>query len=234
MKWMLNSPQNPLIQDELRSGRDRTKSKYSVVANKAILGLYHVRRHERADYPGATALSRGWSATSIWRRPLPTSPGPPRPGQSTAVACCPSSSRRALSGMRACCWKNSLMAASTSHSPACACPAGRTLSTTTAEKELYDLTADPFQLTNLANRPEHAAMQDTLEAKMRALLTGDPRPTASYIDSPPGCLAPSPARSGRGQATGRESRSFPTNVSPGCQTPTSGRAFATALLLYML
>lgn len=52
------------------------------------------------------------------------------------------------------------------------------------EKELYDLTADPFQLTNLANRPEHAAMQDTLEAKMRALLTGDPRPTATFTSTP--------------------------------------------------
>ncbi len=52
------------------------------------------------------------------------------------------------------------------------------------EEELYDLTADPFQLTNVAGRPEYAAQQDLLEAKMRALLNGDPRPTPTFTSTP--------------------------------------------------
>ena len=60
------------------------------------------------------------------------------------------------------------------------------------EEELYDLTADPFQLTNVAARPEQAAMKATLAAKMRALLSGDPRPTPTLTSTPTSTNTPTP------------------------------------------
>jgi arylsulfatase A-like enzyme len=41
---------------------------------------------------------------------------------------------------------------------------------TTGERELYDLIADPYELQNLAGRPEYAAEQARLAEKLRRLL----------------------------------------------------------------
>lgn len=52
------------------------------------------------------------------------------------------------------------------------------------EKELYDLTADPYQLSNRANQPAYQAKQAQLKARLEALLDSDPRPTATPSATP--------------------------------------------------
>lgn len=47
------------------------------------------------------------------------------------------------------------------------------------EKELYDLTADPYQLENQANKPAYVAKQAELKARMEALLAGEHPPVAT-------------------------------------------------------
>ena len=42
------------------------------------------------------------------------------------------------------------------------------------DKELYDLHADPYELQNLADRPEYEAMQTQLAQRLRALRTSQP------------------------------------------------------------
>lgn len=42
------------------------------------------------------------------------------------------------------------------------------------DKELYDLNTDPYELQNLANRPEYEAMQTELAQRLRALRTSQP------------------------------------------------------------
>jgi choline-sulfatase len=39
--------------------------------------------------------------------------------------------------------------------------------------ELYNLSNDPLELTNLAHHPEHKATREKLEAELSALLSGD-------------------------------------------------------------
>jgi arylsulfatase A-like enzyme len=43
---------------------------------------------------------------------------------------------------------------------------------TNGDKELYDLSRDPYQLTNLANAPAHAAQQQYLAQRLQALKSG--------------------------------------------------------------
>lgn len=47
------------------------------------------------------------------------------------------------------------------------------------EKELYDLTADPYELNNIANRPEYAAIQSQLAQQLQGLLSGTPVPVST-------------------------------------------------------
>jgi hypothetical protein len=51
----------------------------------------------------------------------------------------------------------------------------------TGERELYDLTNDPFELTNLAGQGDYAAQQNVLAARLVELLAENPvrRPTPS-------------------------------------------------------
>ena len=87
------------------------------------------------------------------------------------------------------------------------------------EQELYDLAADPYQLTNLAGRPEHAAMQATLEVKMRALLSGDPRPTPTLTSTPTPTDTGTPTPTDTGTPTPTETGT-PTPTDTGTPTPT--------------
>ena len=52
------------------------------------------------------------------------------------------------------------------------------------EEEMYDLTADPYQLDNVAYDPVYAGMKHLLLAKMNQLIDGAPRPTATPTVTP--------------------------------------------------
>ncbi len=47
------------------------------------------------------------------------------------------------------------------------------------EEEMYDLSADPYQLDNVAYHPDYAEIKRLLIARMDALINGGPRPTAT-------------------------------------------------------
>jgi arylsulfatase A-like enzyme len=58
---------------------------------------------------------------------------------------------------------------------------------TTGEKELYDLTADPSELTNLASDPAHASLQSQLATQLGELLA-PPEPDTTILSGPVGSL----------------------------------------------
>ncbi len=87
------------------------------------------------------------------------------------------------------------------------------------EKELYNLTADPFQLTNVVNLPEYAAQKALLEAKMRSLLTGDPRPTPTFTTTPTPTDTATPTPTDTATATPTETTT-PTPTNTATATPT--------------
>jgi arylsulfatase A-like enzyme len=51
-------------------------------------------------------------------------------------------------------------------------------------EELYDLAADPWELTNLAGRPEHAGALNELKGRLLdwSIGTEDPQPVPLYYD----------------------------------------------------
>ncbi len=60
------------------------------------------------------------------------------------------------------------------------------------EEEMYNMSADPYQLTNLAYMPEYGEMKHLLISKMSALIQREPRPTATPTITPTPTDTPTP------------------------------------------
>lgn len=83
------------------------------------------------------------------------------------------------------------------------------------EEEMYDLTNDPYQLENLAYRPEYTEMKRLLIAKMNSLISGDPRPTPTFTPTATPTDTATPTVTPTSTPT-----STPTNTATPTSTPT--------------
>jgi arylsulfatase A-like enzyme len=64
----------------------------------------------------------------------------------------------------------------------------------TGETELYDLTADPYELTNLAGRADQAALVEQLGRRLDDLVAAPAEPRTTVSSGPRGTVSPGPVR----------------------------------------
>ncbi|MBP6786412.1 MAG: sulfatase-like hydrolase/transferase, partial [Candidatus Promineofilum sp.] len=83
------------------------------------------------------------------------------------------------------------------------------------EEELYDLSADNYQLDNVASLPAYDAIKRLLIAKMNALINGDPRPTPTATHT----LTPTPTHTPTQTATPTNTPTSTSTATP-TETPT--------------
>ena len=87
------------------------------------------------------------------------------------------------------------------------------------EEEMYDLTADPYQLDNVAYDPVYAGMKHLLIAKMNQLIDGAPRPTATPTATPTPTNTATPTPTGTATPTPTDTAT-PTPTNTATPTPT--------------
>lgn len=92
------------------------------------------------------------------------------------------------------------------------------------EKELYDLTADPYQLENQANKPAYSAKQAELKARMEALLAGEHPPVATATPTATATEIPTETSTPTSTATTEPSPTATNTVEPTATTEATATA----------